>query len=99
MLIGRAEERSQLDDVLERAGGGVSRALVISGEPGIGKSTLLDYLVGNADGFTVLRAQPREAEADLPFAGLSDLLRPLLPLLDNLQEQQAAALSAALALG
>ena len=49
--------------------------------------------------FTVLRAQPLQSESELPFAGLSDLLRPLLSLLDRIPEPQAAVLSGALALG
>ncbi|MEA2387030.1 MAG: hypothetical protein QOJ22_1204, partial [Thermoleophilaceae bacterium] len=99
MLVGRLEERGKVDELLEKGRAGISGALVVHGDPGIGKSTLLDYLVARAEGFTVLRAHPLEAEVELPFAGLSDLLRPLLPLLDRLPAQQAGALSGALALG
>ncbi len=99
MLIGRAEERNRIDLLIEQGRDGASAALILHGDPGIGKSTLVDYAVAQAEGFTVLRVQPLEAEAELPFAGLSFLLRPLLPLLDRLPEPQVAALSAALALG
>ncbi len=50
--------------------------LVIRGEAGIGKSTLLEYAAEHADGFTILRAAGFEAEADLAFAGVYGLLRP-----------------------
>jgi DNA-binding CsgD family transcriptional regulator len=99
VLIGRAEERSRVDELLEKGRIGVSAALIVHGDPGIGKSRLIEYLVAQAEGFTVLRAHPLEAEVELPFAGLSDLLRPLLPVLDRLPGPQAGALSAALALG
>jgi len=99
VLIGQAEERRRIDELLEKGRDGVSAALIVHGDPGIGKSTFLEYLVAQAEGFVVLRARPLEAEVELPFAGLSDLLRPVLPLLDRLPEPQAAALSGALALG
>src|SRR5205085_3600757 len=99
MLIGRAQERGLLDELLQRGHAGVSAALIVHGEPGIGKSTLLEHLIARAEGFTVLSAHPLEAETELPFAGLSDLLQPLLPLLDRLPGHQAAVLSGALALG
>jgi DNA-binding CsgD family transcriptional regulator len=77
----------------------VSAALIVHGEPGIGKTTLLDAAVSAAAGFTLLRARPLQTESELPFAGLSDLLRPLLPLLDRIPARQSAVLSGALALG
>jgi predicted ATPase len=52
-----------------------------------------------ATGFTILRACPLEAESELAFAGLSELLRPILYLLDRIPAPQQAALSGALALG
>ena len=73
MLIGRAEERNRIDLLIEQGRDGASAALILHGDPGIGKSTLVDYAVAQAEGFTVLRVQPLEAEAELPFAGLSFL--------------------------
>jgi DNA-binding CsgD family transcriptional regulator len=90
---------ARIDRLLHGARGGVSAALIIRGDPGIGKTALLDEVVARAVGFTVLRAQPLQTESELPFAGLSDLLRPLLTLLDRIPEPQAAVLSGALALG
>ena len=99
MLPGRADEGARIDRLLDGARGGVSAALIVHGDPGIGKTALLDEVAATAAGFTVLRAQPLQTESELPFAGLSDLLRPLLPLLDRIPEPQAAVLSGALALG
>ncbi len=53
----------------------------------------------SADGFLVLRAHPLQAESELPFAGLSELLRPILSLRDRLPDPQRQALDGALALG
>jgi hypothetical protein len=99
VLVGRGNERAQLDDLIARVRGGESAALVIHGEPGIGKTVLLEYAAVAAANFKVLRARPLEAESELAFAGLSDLLRPVLRLLGRLPGPQAAALSGALALG
>ncbi len=99
MLPGRTDEASQIERLLEGARGGVSATLILHGEAGIGKTALLDQIASNAAGFTVLRAQPLQMESELPFAGLSDLLRPLLPHLDRIPQPQAAALAGALALG
>ena len=99
MLPGRAGEVARIGRLLDGARLGVSAALIVHGEPGIGKTTLLDAAVSAAAGFTVLRARPLQTESELPFAGLSDLLRPLLPLLDRIPARQSAVLSGALALG
>ncbi len=99
MLPGRADEVARIDRLLDGARSGVSAALIVYGDPGIGKTALLDDVAATAAGFTILRARPLQTESELPFAGLSDLLRPLLPLLDRIPEPQAAVLSGALALG
>jgi DNA-binding CsgD family transcriptional regulator len=99
VLVGREDERTRLDSLIARACGGESAALIVHGEPGIGKTVLLEYIAANASGFTVLRARPLEAELELAFAGLSELLRPILHLLDRIPGPQKAALSGALALG
>ena len=100
MLPGRADEVARIERLLDGARSGRSAALIICGEPGIGKTALLAEVAASAAaGFTVLRAQPLETESELPFAGLSDLLRPLLHFLDRIPEPQAAVLSSALAIG
>jgi DNA-binding CsgD family transcriptional regulator len=99
MLIGRSAECATLEEVLAHARQGRSRVLVLRGEPGIGKTALLDHTVHQAHGFTVVAARGVESEAELAFAGLVDLTRPLLTHLPRLPKVQAAALKAALALG
>jgi DNA-binding CsgD family transcriptional regulator len=73
--------------------------LIVHGEPGIGKTRLLEHAAATATDFRLLRARPLEAESELPFAGLSELLRPVLHLLHRIPRPQEAALSGALALG
>jgi DNA-binding CsgD family transcriptional regulator len=72
---------------------------LVRGEPGIGKSALLRYAGEHASGLRVLRAQGVEAEADLPFSGLGELLLPLRPLVDALPGPQADAMKGALGVG
>ena len=98
MLIGRGAERAQLDELLSEARQGRSGTLVVRGDPGIGKTALLEYAADRADGFTVLRAVGVETESDLAFSALHELLRPVLGRLEQLPEQHGAALRTALAL-
>ncbi|MEV4640946.1 AAA family ATPase [Actinoplanes sp. NPDC049548] len=99
MMLGRIAERALIDALLTGARAGHSDALVLTGEPGIGKTTLIQYAIEQAEGMRVLRARGFEAESEIPFAGLADLLRPALSELDTLPGPQAAALRSALALG
>ncbi len=71
---------------------------MVVGEPGIGKTALLEDAVERASGMRVLSFTAVEAEAALPFAGLHALLRPLLELMPRLEEPQERALRVALAL-
>lgn len=98
MVIGRAEELAHVDRLLASARLGTSEVLAITGEPGIGKTALLDYAVAHATGMTVLRAGGVESESEIPFAGLLSLLRPALHRVDELPAPQATALRAALGL-
>ena len=77
---------------------GESRALVVRGEPGVGKTALLDYLVDHASGCRVTRAAGVEAEMELPFAGVHQLLTPMLDRLERLPGPQRAALRTAFGL-
>src|SRR5690349_3025523 len=99
MLLGRSAECAAVDELLSAAREGRSRSLVITGEAGIGKSSLLEYAAASAEGMTVLSARGYESESEIPFAGLSDLLSPVLRVLPRLPDPQAAALSSALSLG
>ena len=84
--------------MLAAARDGRSCALVVHGEAGIGKSTLLADAAASARDFRVVRARGYESESDIPFAGLLDLLTPLLDLLDRIPEAQARALRGAMAI-
>ena len=88
-----------MDRLLDGAREGQSGALVLRGEPGIGKTALLAYAADRAEGMTVLTARGIEAEAELPFVALADLFRPVLISIERIPEAQAAALRGALALG
>ncbi|HEY8044885.1 MAG TPA: AAA family ATPase [Streptosporangiaceae bacterium] len=98
MLLGRARERQEIGDALTRARSGVSTTLALVGEPGIGKTALLDYACEQAAGMRLLRARGIESEAQIPFGSLLELIRPALPLLGKIPEPQAAAMESALAL-
>jgi DNA-binding CsgD family transcriptional regulator len=99
MLLGRAVECARIDRLLSEAIAGKSGALLIWGDPGIGKTALLEYAAGRGDRMTIVRARGVEAETQVPFAGLLELLRPLLGELERLPEPQAVALRGALGLG
>ena len=75
MLLGRAAECAQVDCLLTAARAGTSGTLLIRGDPGIGKTALLRYAAERAGQMTVLTARGIEAEADVPFSGLLELLR------------------------
>src|SRR5689334_16635019 len=98
MLVDRRSECEQLDNLLANLRHGVSESLVISGEAGIGKSALLEYLVGEASGCRIVRAAGVQAEAELAFAGLHQLCAPLLPHLHSVPAPQQDALATAFGL-
>src|SRR2546423_15575921 len=88
MLRGRRTECEVLDGVLDGVRLGRSAVLVMRGEPGIGKTALLEYLVEAASGFRVVRASGVESEMELPFAGLPELCAPMLGRLGLVGEPQ-----------
>src|SRR5579864_5251059 len=94
-LLDRHGERAVLDGVLDQARWGSSAVLVVRGEPGIGKTALLDYAAGRAVGFRVVRAWGVESEMELAFAGLHQLCLPILGRLDQLPGPQRDALAVA----
>jgi DNA-binding CsgD family transcriptional regulator len=98
VLLGREAERARITDLLDEAREGRSGVLVLRGEPGVGKSALLADAVQHADGMTVLTGRGIESEAHLPYAGLHQLVRPVLDGLDRLPAPQARALRGALGL-
>ncbi|MCC6830498.1 MAG: AAA family ATPase [Thermoleophilia bacterium] len=95
-IVGRVPERARIERLLAGAQEGRSGALVLRGDAGIGKSSLLDDAVASANGMTVLRVSGLQPAANIPFTALGELLRPHLGLLDGLPGPQAAALRVAL---
>ncbi len=98
MLLGRDREQQAIEAVLSRARAGDSATLAFVGEPGIGKTALLEHGAGRATGMRLLRARGIESEAQIPFGSLLELLRPALAALERIPAPQRVALEAALAL-
>ncbi|MFD0327976.1 ATP-binding protein [Streptacidiphilus monticola] len=98
LLYGRGREQAAIGRLLASAREGTSGVLVLRGDPGIGKTALLDHAVAEAEGFRVLRASGVESEARLSFATLTQLLAPVLDRSAALPGPQRAALERALGL-
>ncbi|MEU9139302.1 AAA family ATPase [Streptomyces sp. NPDC048404] len=94
-LTGRQEELRVLSDLVAGVRDGMSAALVVVGEAGIGKTTLLDHLAETSNDLRVVRTAGTESEARLGFAGLHRLLRPFLDGLESLPAPQHEALASA----
>jgi DNA-binding CsgD family transcriptional regulator len=101
VLVGRATECAALAALLERARAGESGVLVVRGEPGIGKTALLEAAIEQARELEMglLRARGVESEAELAFAGLAELLGPVIELRTQIPELQAAGVASALGVG
>ena len=97
-LQGRSAEIGALDRLTDNARAGTSGVLVVRGEPGVGKSALLDYLHANAAGCRLVRTSGVESEMELPFAALHQLCVPYLDRLEHLAGPQRDALSTAFGL-
>jgi len=98
MLHGRRDECAVLERLLEGARVGHSGVLVLKGEPGVGKTALLEYAVGSASDLRWIRAAGVESEMELAFAALHQLCVPLLDRLDRLPGPQHDALTTAFGL-
>jgi DNA-binding CsgD family transcriptional regulator len=97
-LVGRRPECAALGRLLGEVRDGASRSLVVRGDPGIGKSALLDYAAAAAAGFLVIRVTGVESEMEFAFAALQQACAPLLTHLDQLPAPQADALRVAFGL-
>jgi DNA-binding CsgD family transcriptional regulator len=99
-LIGRDDELALISDFLDRAAS-VGDAMLLTGEPGVGKTVLLDAAAERAMacGVQVLRASGVEFEADIPFAGLNQVLGPLAEEFEQLCDPHRAALNIVLGFG
>ena len=98
VLYGRRVEREALERLLDEVRRGQSRVLVVSGEPGVGKTALLESASGSVSGFRVARAVGVESEMELAFAALQQLCAPLLDRVDRLPAPQRDALGVAFGL-
>src|SRR6185503_19219658 len=87
-LLGRQREREVLGRLLTAARGGDGGVLVVHGEPGVGKTALLDWTVGEGRQFRVLRTVGVEGEMELPFAALQQLCSPILDRSERLPGPQ-----------
>src|SRR5687768_4680683 len=94
-LQGRRRESELLERLIDAVRAGESRALVLRGEPGVGKTALLEYLVKHASGCRVGRAAGVQSEMELAYAGLHQLLAPMLERLEQLPTPQRDALRTA----
>src|SRR5689334_4385508 len=92
-LLGRRRERAALDGLIEAVRAGESRALVVRGEAGVGKSALLEYVTERARGCRIVRVLAVETEMELAFAALHQLCAPLLDRLERLPVPQRDALA------
>jgi len=92
-LKGRDRETARLDQLVGDVRSGASRALVIHGEAGIGKSALLEYVAQHSAGCHLARAAGIQSEMELPFAALHQLCAPMLEHLDRLPGPQRDALT------
>ena len=97
-LTDRRSERDRLDRLVDAVRDGYSQALVVRGEPGVGKTVLLDYLVGRARECRVARAVGVQTEMELAFAGLHQLCAPMLGRAGHLPVPQRDALRTAFGL-
>src|SRR5712691_9258718 len=94
-LTGRLSECRVLDRFVAGVRAGEGRALVVRGEPGVGKTVLLDHLAGQARGCRVARAVGVQSEMELAFAGLHQLCAPMLSRAERLPVPQREALRTA----
>jgi DNA-binding CsgD family transcriptional regulator len=94
-LRGRDRECRLLDELISALHRGESQSLVLRGEPGIGKTALLEYLLDSAADITVVRAAGVESEMELAFATLHQLCASLLDRRQGLPEPQRRALEVA----
>ena len=97
-LVGRSAECAAIDQLLEGARAGASGSLLVCGEPGVGKSSILDYAAGAATGFTLIRVTGIESEMEFAFAALHQACGQLVKHLGEIPGPQAEALRVAFGL-
>ena len=97
-LLGRERERAVLDRLLVTVRDGHGAVLVVQGDPGIGKTALLEYAIEEGKDFRVVRAAGVEGEMELDYAALQQLCSPVLEFVERLPELQGDALGVAFGL-
>jgi DNA-binding CsgD family transcriptional regulator len=97
-LLGREREREALGRLLQAAHSGHAGVLVVRGEPGVGKTALLEYAVNAGPEFRVVQMAGVEAEMELPYAAVQQLCSPLLEFMEGLPAPQRDALAVAFGL-
>ncbi|HEV3173110.1 MAG TPA: AAA family ATPase [Actinocrinis sp.] len=97
-LENRRDERRALVRLVNTLRAGESQALVLRGDPGVGKTVLLDHLAELATGCRVMRVTGVQSEMELAFAGLYQLCAPMLDRLDGLAAPRREALRVAFGL-
>ncbi len=97
MVVGREAERRELALLLAQARAGRAGVAALVGDPGVGKSALLEAAVGLADGFSLLRAVGVPAESTIGYAAVATLLAPLADNVAALPERQRRAVNGCLA--
>ena len=96
MLLGRGPETTRLDELISEAAGGRGGALVVEGEPGVGKTALLEDAAQRASRLSVLRVAGVQSELALPYAALHQLCARMIGRRDRLPAPQAEAIAVAL---
>jgi DNA-binding CsgD family transcriptional regulator len=97
-LLGRQRERAVLERLLGTARGGHGATIVLHGDPGVGKTALLEYAVEVGEGFRVIRTAGVEGEMELDFAAVQQLCSPILGFAEQLPGPQREALDVAFGL-
>src|SRR5262245_62238231 len=87
-LLGRRDEQQAIDRLLERVRSGRGGVLVVRGEAGVGKTSMLEYLADGAAGCDVVHAAGVQADMELPFAGLQQLFASRLDSMERLTDPQ-----------
>jgi DNA-binding CsgD family transcriptional regulator len=97
-LLGRRRERAVLERLLDTSRDGHGAVLVVHGDPGVGKTALLEYAVEAGEGFRVVQAAGVEGEMELDYAALQQLCSPILEFIERLADPQRDALGVAFGL-
>ncbi len=92
-LKGRDGEQARLNRLVQAVRSGASRTVVKHGEPGVGKTALLDYVAADAVDCQVSRVSGVQSEMELPFSALHQICDPLLSHSGSLPTPQRDALA------